>query len=425
MRTLVQVKTCKRRKPATFYAVGILHQQPIFFGIIIPCIIIFCNGIQAGTLRIDRLEPVGVMRLRFCTCPTGFTPAELRHADTGAVHTATRGLCKLCKALAGCSQAHSAVGGVQPGSILGQIPLFPAADVPLPGTLHLGYLVGGVLFAVPLDVPGVQGFQLLTRPRGRVAQLREAGKELVSAVPTAKPCSRAVAGGGFKVRVVLALVIDRAAPVELPALPLSVGRSCPAVGGGLEELHAHLVGAGHLQLASCLVHAGQDGTAGGHLDAVLMPAGIGDHGHVVCKAVHGLFDGGFVVEGTGAHLEPCSVQCALKGPCDGVCRGGGEVLPCAAGLPRAGIQQVVQGGALFKGRRLHVVVVVDGVLPLHGFGGGLQKQLADGRFAFAAVAGQQLHNIIAHRFGLLVAPQLPVSGGGHGVHLADAPGNVL
>ena len=134
----------------------------------VPCIIIFCNGIQAGTLRIDRLEPVGVMRLRFCTCPTGFAPAELRHADTG--HTATGGLCKLCKALAGRFQAHSAVGGVQPGSILGQIPLFPAADVPLPGTLHLGYLVGGVLFAVVLDIPGVQLLQLFLCPLGRVAK---------------------------------------------------------------------------------------------------------------------------------------------------------------------------------------------------------------------------------------------------------------
>lgn len=70
-------------------------------------------------------------------------------------------------------------------------------------------------------------------------------------------------------------------------------------------------------------------------------------------------------------------------------------------------------------------MIIDRVLPLHGFGRSLQKQPADGRFAFAAVAGQQLHNIIAQRLGLLVAPQLPVSGGGHGVHLADAPGNVL
>ena len=246
----------------------------------------------------------------------------------------------------------------------------------------------------------------------------------MSAVPAAKPCSRAVAGGGFKVRVVLALVIDRAAPVELPALPLSVGRSCPAVGGGLEELHAHLVGAGHLQLASCLVHAGQDGTAGGHLDAVLMPAGVCDHGHFVCKAVHSLFDGGFVVKGTGAHFEPRSVQCAFKGPCDSVCRGGGQILPCAAGLPRAGIQQVVQGGTLFKRGRLHVVVVIDRVLPPHGFGGGLQKQLADGRFALAGVLRQQLHHVVAQRLGLLVAPQLPVSRGGQGFHFGDAPGHV-
>ena len=70
-------------------------------------------------------------------------------------------------------------------------------------------------------------------------------------------------------------------------------------------------------------------------------------------------------------------------------------------------------------------MVVDGVLPLHGFGGGLQKQLADGRFALAGVLRQQLHHVVAQRLGLLVAPQLPVCSGGHGVHLADAPGHVL
>ena len=100
-------------------------------------------------------------------------------------------------------------------------------------------------------------------------------------------------------------------------------------------------------------------------------------------------------------------------------------MPCAAGLPCPGIQQVVQGGILFKRGRLHVVVVIDRILTLHGFGRSLQKQLADGRFAFAAVAGQQLHNIIAHCFGLLVAPQLPVSSSSHFVHLADAPGHVM
>ena len=156
-----------------------------------------------------------------------------------------------------------------------------------------------------------------------------------------------------------------------------------------------------------------------------MPAGIGDHGHVVCKAVHGLLDGGFVVKGTGAHFAPCGVQRALERACDSVCRGGREVLPCAAGLPRTGVQQVVEGGAFFKGLRLFAVVVIDGILPLHGFGGGLQKQPADGAFALAGVLGQQLHHIVAQRLGLLVAPQLPVGGGGHGIHLADAPGNVL
>ena len=247
----------------------------------------------------------------------------------------------------------------------------------------------------------------------------------MSAVPAAKACAGAVAGCGFKIRVVPALVVHRTTAMEAPSLPFCMRRTGTAVGGRLHKFAAHFVHAGHLQLASRLVHASQDGTPCGHLDAVGVAAGIGDHGHVVCKAVHGLFDGGFVVEGTGAHFEPCSVQCAFKGPCDGVCRGGGQVLPCAAGLPRAGIQQVVQGGVLFKRGRLHVVVVIDRILPLHGFGGGLQKQLADGRFALAGVLRQQLHHVVAHRFGLLVAPQLPVSGGGHGVHLADAPGNVL
>ena len=67
------------------------------------------------------------------------------------------------------------------------LPFFPAADVPLPGTLHLGYLIGGVFFAVPLDVPGVQLFQLVAGPCGRVAQLREQREKGVTAVPAAQP----------------------------------------------------------------------------------------------------------------------------------------------------------------------------------------------------------------------------------------------
>ena len=43
--------------------------------------------------------------------------------------------------------------------------------------------------------------------------------------------------------------------------------------------------------------------------------------------------------------------------------------------------------------------------------------------------GGQLQSVIlrgrAHCFGLLVAPQLPVSSSSHFVHLADAPGHVM
>ena len=277
------------------------------------------------------------MRLRFCTCPTGFAPAELGHADTGAVHTATGGLCKLCKALAGRFQAHSAVGRVQPGGILGQIPLFPAADVPLPGTLHLGYLVGGVLFAVPLDVPGVQLLQLFPRPLGRSTQLWKNCKMCMRTIPAVNTIAGTIVCCFIKIRVILTLVSDCTAPMKLPSLPFCMRRTCTAMGTCLHKLAVHFVHAGFLKLAASLVHTGQHGTPCGHLDAVLVAAGVCDHGHVVCKAVHGLFDGGFVVEGTGAHFEPCSVQCAFKGPCDGVCRGGGEVLPCAAGLAGTGV----------------------------------------------------------------------------------------
>ena len=70
-------------------------------------------------------------------------------------------------------------------------------------------------------------------------------------------------------------------------------------------------------------------------------------------------------------------------------------------------------------------MVVDRIFPLHSFGGGLQKQPADGRFAFAAVLRQQLDDVFPQGFGLLVAPQLPVGRGGHRIHFADAPGHVL
>lgn len=119
-------------------------------------------------------------------CLTAGAPPKPMHACPGAVHTATRGLRELCKALPGGSQPHSGVGGVQPGGVLGQIPLLPFAHVPLPGALHLVDLVLGVQFAVVLDVAGVQGFQLFLCPGRRVAQLREDGKKAVAAltVPT-------------------------------------------------------------------------------------------------------------------------------------------------------------------------------------------------------------------------------------------------
>lgn len=123
-------------------------------------------------------------------CPRRFTalaPAELRHAYPCTVHTAAGGLGEITQALAGGFQAHSTVGGVHPGFRLGEIPFLPPAHIVLSGTLHLTDLVPGVLFAVPLDVPGVQLPQLFLCPLGRVAQLREHRKKGVAAVPAAQP----------------------------------------------------------------------------------------------------------------------------------------------------------------------------------------------------------------------------------------------
>ena len=123
-------------------------------------------------------------------CPrrfTALTPAELRHAGAGTVHPSAGGIGKLRKALAGGFQAHSTVGGVHPGCRLGEIPFLPPAHIALSGSLHLVDLVPGVQFAIVLDVPGVQLFQLVARPCGRVAQLRKHGEEGVAAVPAAQP----------------------------------------------------------------------------------------------------------------------------------------------------------------------------------------------------------------------------------------------
>ena len=125
----------------------------------------------------------------FCR-PRRFTAlalAELRHAGAGTVHPSAGGIGKLRKALAGGFQANRAVGGVHPGCRLGEIPFLPPAHIAFSGTLHLVDLVPGVLFAVILDVPGVQLFQLVAGPRGRVAQLRKHGEKGVAAVPAAQP----------------------------------------------------------------------------------------------------------------------------------------------------------------------------------------------------------------------------------------------
>lgn len=103
------------------------------------------------------------------------------------VHTAAGGLRELGKALAGGVQADGGIGGVHPGCRLGEIPFLPPAHIAFSGTLHLVDLVPGVLFAVVLDVPGVQLFQLVARPCGRIAQLREQREKGVTAVPAAQP----------------------------------------------------------------------------------------------------------------------------------------------------------------------------------------------------------------------------------------------
>ena len=126
------------------------------------------------------------------SCYAAFRPAAggdvgVGQLGAGTVHTAAGGLGEVRKALAGGFQAHSTVGGVHPGCRLGKIPFLPPAHIALPGSLHLVDLVPGVLFAVVLDVPDVEAFQCLPRPRGRVARLREQREKGVAAVPAAQP----------------------------------------------------------------------------------------------------------------------------------------------------------------------------------------------------------------------------------------------
>lgn len=128
------------------------------------------------------------------SCSAALRPAAggdvgVGQLGAGAVNPSAGGLGKLRKALAGGFQAHSTVGGVRPGCRLGEIPFLSPAHIAFSGTLHLVDLVPGVLVAVVLDVSGVQLFQLVPRPRGRVAQLREQREKGVTAVPAAQPCA--------------------------------------------------------------------------------------------------------------------------------------------------------------------------------------------------------------------------------------------
>ena len=94
-------------------------------------------------------------------CITGLArlaPAKACHADAGAVRPAAGGADKVRQLLTGLPELYRAGGGIGPGGILCQIPALVLAHGALPGPLHLADLVPGVLAAVVLDVPGVQGF---------------------------------------------------------------------------------------------------------------------------------------------------------------------------------------------------------------------------------------------------------------------------
>ena len=136
------------------------------------------------------MEPDGTTGLLSCYAalrPAAGGDVGVGQLGAGAVNPSAGGLRELGKALAGGFQADGGIGGVRPGCRLGEIPFLPPVHIALSGTLHLVDLVPGVLFAVVLDVPGVQLFQLVARPCGRVAQLRKHGEEGVAAVPAAQP----------------------------------------------------------------------------------------------------------------------------------------------------------------------------------------------------------------------------------------------
>ena len=222
----------------------------------------------------------------------------------------------------------------------------------------------------------------------------------------------------------LAHVVHSAAPVELPALPLSVGRPGPAVGRGLEELNPHLIGPGHLQLCTGLIHTSQHRPAGGYFQRVGVAGGVGDVLHGVGQTVHRALDGALVVERTAAHLEMGAVEGGFKLAADGVGRGGSQIVEGSRRLLIASVEQGLQGGIVGKGRGFLAVVIIDLVLGLHGPGGRFLHEPPDLGFALASVTGQLLYHVLPEGFGLFIPPKLPVGRGGHGVHFGDAPGHV-
>lgn len=94
------------------------------------------------------------------------------------------------------------------------------------------------------------------------------------------------------------------------------------MGRGLEELNPHLVGPGHLQLCTGLIHTSQHRPAGGNFQRVGVAGGVGDVLHGVGQTVHRALDGALVVERTAAHLEMGAVEGGFKLAADGVGRGG-------------------------------------------------------------------------------------------------------
>lgn len=172
------------------------------------------------------------------------------------------------------------------------------------------------------------------------------------------------------------------------ALPERVFGAGARVGADLDELAAHLFGAGQLQFGTGLIHAGKHRPAGGYFKCVLVPAWVSDTGHVVGQSVNGSLYSCLVVESTAGYLQPGTVQRALKLAGHGVSRGGGQVSPGSQRLAVPGVQQVVEGFAAFNGRGFQLCRPVDRVVAGQRRERRVQQRLPDDFPAFAAVLCQ-------------------------------------